>query len=82
MRPANRIRTRFDCLPLSRGERIEGEGPYSARVFGARFKILGVRAPVWLEPQKGKSFRTVTIVVYRFVIYVPLTIRHTSGSHF
>ncbi len=27
-------------LPLSQGERIEGEGPYSARIFRARFKIL------------------------------------------
>src|ERR1700722_4859969 len=28
------------ALPLSRGERIEGEGPCSARIFRARFRIL------------------------------------------
>ena len=37
--------TRRSVLPLSREERIEGEGPFSTRFFGARFKILKNERP-------------------------------------
>ena len=34
------LRNWMRALPLSRGERIKGEGPYPALIFRARFKIL------------------------------------------